>query len=715
MSYLTPHTMIITITEPLLEEGNVKYRVNTAHPAHHGEILSSVFRRFSEFYPVFKRLVSMNPDPPLPPIPEKRVFGANEPSFIERRRREIEFFVQAVCRNRCLCADLEFLTLVGYDEARTALATESRTGAPPAAQSSSSSSPRGAGGGGGMGRGGSPGGGPRSPTSPSGKLNFPSEDVPDASVWLRPPIVLREEANILAAQEFLRSTPFLLDTTTSPPPVPFQISFRSPRKQILQILEAQTGERHLLYVYEPVNHFSVLTDDKKMKAASRWFLQGLSESAAPFVAPALEFRMEMSRVFVIRKISKYGSLRDRLFSAPWGQPSHKKFRQKSEAFPVEKIGLYAKQILVTMRALHEFNISCASLHLGNLLLMSQKTGHLQWSELESALLGTTYAPPALPFDAQLGEPVPRLPLDFLRFVVCLVEMSVGAPLTLEREHFLLASCGDPLGLSPDSEDAGVDYEERTLEKRKQLMTSLPPLPPLVADVVRHILQHPTGQIDYDVLLKMPLFTNKNLSFSTADPAIAALKNPAYVHPALSLKRKEVELFQEAEDRWKEVCTLEEERKRKWLDDKQRVKELRRSSKSKGAGAGVTGSASSPPPSHRPSAVSLDAPPPAPVVAPSPSPSAPPPPPPAPAATGNKVPPPPPPPPPGKGGVPPPPPPPPPGNGAGKAPPPAPPPPPPPAGKSGVPPAPPPPPPPPGAKGGVPPAPPPPPPPPKRPS
>jgi hypothetical protein len=75
-----------------------------------------VIRRFSEFDNVFKNLASIKgTSPPLPPLPEKKLFGSKDPKFVESRRLAIETFARAVLEHRSLFERSEFLNLIGFN------------------------------------------------------------------------------------------------------------------------------------------------------------------------------------------------------------------------------------------------------------------------------------------------------------------------------------------------------------------------------------------------------------------------------------------------------------------------------------------------------------------------------------------------------------------------------------------------------------------------
>ncbi|RNC59539.1 putative p21-activated kinase 3 [Trypanosoma cruzi] len=97
--------MDIVVCGPRWQDGHMEYKICIRSVTDTDKILSITYRRFSEIYLVFKRMLELNPYPPLPPLPPKKLFGATDPVFVERRRMELEafFFVVVVSflNSRC--------------------------------------------------------------------------------------------------------------------------------------------------------------------------------------------------------------------------------------------------------------------------------------------------------------------------------------------------------------------------------------------------------------------------------------------------------------------------------------------------------------------------------------------------------------------------------------------------------------------------------------
>ncbi|CUG62158.1 PX domain-containing protein kinase, putative [Bodo saltans] len=537
------------------------------------------------------------------------MFGANDPAFIERRRRELETFVHAVRSNRFLVADLEFLTLIGFDTAKSALALEAKQQSPARQHS------------------------PRGARVSKQVVEVPHEDLP-TQLWVRPSLQLHDEANLLAAQQFLRSTPYTLDRPL------LQISFRPSRKTFFLLKDTTGSVDYILSVIQPVGELTIEIGDGKRVANIERLLGALSGS---FLTPVAHASIVAGRLFIVRKASKRGSLRDRMYDASWSEDCVKKFSSKGKPFKKDEIAMYGKQILCGLRALHDYNIPYP-VHLGNCILESG--GLVTLVDIEDHLFGLSMYPCVLPFID--GEPAARTHLDILRFGALLIEMSLGTPLTTVREAELVGWHGSPYG--DDEEALSVTALEQSLPKT---------VPKEVVDVLKVIFSNRV--IDCGTLLDLPYFRAAKMKGELKE-----MENPAFQHPAMKLKRKDVDLFAESSSKWQTFVDAAKLLASRGAEERQALRELKKKAKgytyqspSKGEGSpakGVPSTSPSPPPaSALPSIQQAASAPPLPSAPPPPAQGAPPPPPPPPPAKGA---PPPPPPPPAKGAPPPQPPPPP---------------------------------------------------------
>lgn len=512
---------MVSITDPIRDDGAVKYKVCIEHPVHSGQTLSHVYRRYSEFETVFRRLVDLKPDPPLPPVPEKKVFGATDPAFVERRRRELENFMHCVCSNRFLVSDLELLTLIGYDLAKNALALETKQSVSPARHQS-----------------------PRGARVSKQVLEVPHEDQP-TQLWIRPSIVVGDEANLLAAQQFLRSTSYSLERPL------LQISFRPARKTFFLLRDTCGNTNAVLSVVQPVADLSIDIDDGKRVANVERLLGALCGS---FLAPVLQATFVAGRWFVIRSASKHGSLRDKMYNASWSDESIQKFSAKGKPFKKDDIAMYGKQILLAVRTLHDYNIP-TPVHLGNCLLESG--GLVTLSDIEDHLFGVCMYPCALPFVD--GEALPKTHMDILRFGSLLIEMALGSPLTTVREAELVGWLGDPCGVDDDGVLRSVD----------ELCSSLPKsVPTEIIELVRLIFG--PKKVECKTLLEHSFFQRARFKGD-----LKKMEAIAFEHVPLKLKRKDVELFVEANAKWLSAVENARSLAARGAEDRQAVRELKR--------------------------------------------------------------------------------------------------------------------------------------------
>ena len=516
MSYLSPDNMRVAVSDPVVDGGVVKYKVSIATTGQPDKILNSCFRRFNEFDTVFKRLLEMNPDPPLPTLPEKRLFGNNDPAFIEKRRREIEAVVCAVCANRFLVSDIEFLTLIGFSAAKAAFAQES----------SGSPSPR------------------------RSRNEVPMEECPDVP-WLRPALSIRDEANLLAAQGFARSSGYTIEKLLP------QLSFRSPRKTLILIKDSMEGT-FVLSVVQPVAELSIVLDEDKRAGYLARLLQGLN---APCFAPPVDVAVLGSRVFVTRAVCKQGSVRDRLFGASWQDDAIKKYKSKTKPLKMDEVAVIGKQLLLMLKACHDFNVPCPSLHLGNCLVESGN--QILFTDIEDGLLGVSRYPPVLPYKD--GEPTSTTHIDLLLFGSALLEMILGSPITQSKEYQLLSVQGDPSGVSEEV-IAGDPLE------------SLPPIPDELATVLRYVF-HRSNKADVDQLLRHSFFSKGKFK-----GPLKPMESADFSFPPMKLKRKDVELFAEATSKWQQDLEGSYERKRREEEGKSVLRDMKKKRSSRRAAA-----------------------------------------------------------------------------------------------------------------------------------
>ena len=108
----SPETVIITIPEAINEDNITFYEVHVKIE----EIQWTVKRRFREFVELHEKLVENGVDKES--LPHKKLIGNKDPSFIMKRRRDLETYLQSVFSflQHLLPQDLaDFLQLSNYD------------------------------------------------------------------------------------------------------------------------------------------------------------------------------------------------------------------------------------------------------------------------------------------------------------------------------------------------------------------------------------------------------------------------------------------------------------------------------------------------------------------------------------------------------------------------------------------------------------------------
>ena len=617
--YLSPQQLVLTVTDPIDMHGVTHYKISICDPRRPAVALAYVYRRYSAFEAVLKKLAALNPTPPLPPIPEKKWFGAADPTFVEKRRVALEYSLRCVAANRLLVADKDFLELVGYPPPDMTRHADPTT--PTVAKEVTTLSPaRGA--------------------KEIVKMDF--------TAWLRYEMVVPHEGNVQAAQGWIRSTPYRIVRVL---PV---LAYRSQRKTYLLLADGQKAH-YLLAVYELQPELAKAFQDEKTFGYFQKLLVSLDSAV---FAPPVAVMREGGHVFVVRPIYPRGSLRDVLHPTAhktnFLDDQSRKYAAKATPLPVDSVRGVGKQMLYAALQCHEFNIPVPQLHLGNFLVDEAMRVHL--ADVESAVLGTTVSPVVLPFADGPSDEVTHV--DVLRFGICLIEMSLGIAVSPRVEARLLKTCGATWlpsfgasdsdsdgGDSSSDEDASASVAAAKGPRKDDVLCDLPmKLPPAVDEVVRKIFNK-KEKVDFPALLAHPFFATATYAGGKHSPVLA----PAPV----KLKRKSVEMLAAAAGRWTEMLQRWEADLKQVDTDRAAAKELRRNARKGGSAAGAAGGggASPPPPAPAPAPKAPPAAPTAPPAKAVPPPPPPPPgatppakklPPPPPPSTGKKLPPPPPP-------------------------------------------------------------------------
>eukprot|EP00759_Apiculatamorpha_spiralis_P045284 PhF_6_TR42129/c2_g2_i1/m.63631 len=470
----------------------------------------------------------------------------------------------------------------------------------------------------------------------------------------------------LAARRWLRGTAYSMVRPLQ------KVSYNQGRKSYFVVNDEAKVEYLLTVCTRGVNGFD-LTDDKKVAH----FVRLMQSISGPFFATPLTVEAEPSsgKVFIVRNISKHGSLMDVLHDkANPLDDAAKKYSARPKPMKSDDIAIYGKQILLAVKCLKDHGIPYPQLHLGNVLVGAKQA--IQLTDFEDTLLGIN----RFPVLKQHIEDTDFTAIEVLMFGKLVFELALGCPQTINNEFALLNAQYNPFVEEPD--DGGRTHPLQSFTGN---------LPEALKNIIFFVF-HPSNKAEIEVLLKTSYF----LSAQMKGP-LQPFGDPSFEHPPMKIKVKDVALFDEICSNWATYIEAQADERAKLEEERMMTKEQKREAKKKKKGdespkqsprqpaspatpsAPTSTKAPPPPPPGGPSPPAAKAPPPPPPGGPPPPPAGgPPPPPPAKGA---------PPPPPAKGAPPPPPggPPPPPGGA----------PPPPPGPKSG-------PPPPPGGKGGPPP-------------
>eukprot|EP00758_Cryptobia_borreli_P016296 Tbor_TRINITY_DN6098_c1_g2::TRINITY_DN6098_c1_g2_i2::g.10399::m.10399/K17543/PXK; PX domain-containing protein kinase-like protein len=571
-TFLTPETMMITVTDPTTIDGVIMYKVCIANPVRPAVSLTQIFRRFSEFETIFQRLIDMKPEPKLPPMPRKKLFGSTEPAFVESRRAELETFLRRVIQNRFIVHDERFLYFVGFQEAVEVYSREGRSEKTVGIRC----------------------------VAGVEVVRDDEEEIPDVP-WISRALGFSHDADFQEAQGYCRSTPYTLDKMLP------QLGFREPRKSYFFV--ENKGTKYILSVINFGENCITLNDEKKVAKFAKLIMKSLD---APFFAVPFDVSSDSSRVYVVRPIYKNGSLRDRMFKVdkPITSSLRKFSKQtKPKPFSSQEIATFGKQMLLTVKSLHTFNLCCPNAHLGNWFLAEDN--RIELSDMESVLLGINRLPTILPYTED-GEVQDRTSLDILLIGVNIVEMMFGAPLSQMREACLLSAQGDPTGVQDrnDNDEEDNDEQEETPNKRKIIKkkpitstssqklqsarSALPEVIPELEAVIKMIF-HPTERADIDSILALPFWRSGKYKGSVAQYGATDYRD----HPYLKIKNKDIEMYAESAAKWRKVLEAAEEKRKRTDEGKAMLRELKRNRKSKGQTSQ---------PSVSPSALAIEAPP-----------------------------------------------------------------------------------------------------------
>ncbi|EKF32376.1 p21-activated kinase 3, putative [Trypanosoma cruzi marinkellei] len=471
--------MDIVVCDPRWQHGHVEYKICIRSVTDNDKYLSITYRRFSEIYLVFKRMLELNPYPPLPPLPPKKLFGATDPVFVERRRRELEAFFKAICENKSLVSDIAFLSIVGFSGAKAALDQKYEK-----------------------------------------DHSTTTENIGCLFAWILSDLpTLDREKYLLATRHFLRSTSYILIRVLP------SISFGTPRR-FYALIKKGDNEYILSVVAAHPERGLNMKENKNFVS----FCGLLLHSPLPFVFRPVEVHTDGVCAYVIRKVVKGGSLRDRAYNANWSTDSEKKFRGKGKAFSNNYIARVVEIALLMVKSFHSSQLSCPFLHFGNCFDVS---GKILFSGLEDIFLGITRYPAVLPTTEHTH-------IDVLLVGVLTLEMALGSPLAHMKEIGFTTAYKDP------TEVLEMDIDSR-LKLIKGLLEALPSSVPRNLVSFLKATFDPTCKVEIDSLLHHPFITKRHskkhwMLFGITEEATLPIQ----------LKQKEVLLFCDIANNWRKA-------------------------------------------------------------------------------------------------------------------------------------------------------------------
>ncbi|RNF23151.1 putative p21-activated kinase 3 [Trypanosoma conorhini] len=475
-TFLSPESLDILVSDPKWQNGHIEYKICIRKVTDTDGFISATYRRFSEIYLVFKRLLQLDPDAHLPNLPQKKMIGATDPVFVERRRRELETFFKAVCKNKLLVGDIALLSLVGFSDAKAALAQRSEK-----------------------------------------ETVVTSDSVGCILTWILGDLpTLDTENSILATRQFLRSTKYTLSCILPP------LSFGPPRRFYALVKDGK--DPYLLSVIPLHPERGLHLNNNKLAARLCGFLL---RPLLPSVFTPVEAHADGIRAYLIRKVVKGGSIRDRAYNADWSTESGQKFRGKGKAFSVGYIARVVEAALLMVKAFHSSQMSCPFLSLGKCF---DDSNQILFSGVEDIFLGITRYPAVLP-------PTEHTHVDVLLVGALALEMALGSPLAKQKELGLITAYNDP------TEALETDRKSR-LKLVNELLETLPSSVPQELVSFLKATFDPTCRVETDVLLQHPFITQRR-----ARTLWMRLGKTKGTPSSVQLKRKEVDMFCEVAGKW----------------------------------------------------------------------------------------------------------------------------------------------------------------------
>eukprot|EP00758_Cryptobia_borreli_P001012 Tbor_TRINITY_DN1864_c0_g1::TRINITY_DN1864_c0_g1_i1::g.23093::m.23093 len=556
---IEPHSLIISVSDPIMYEGEVHYKISIMDPLRPRVAIHTVSRTYLDLKPILKKLSDIDKSVNLPPVKKVKIklFGSLKEPF-EESRASIEQNLNAICKNRLLNYDVDFLNFVGYQEAanermaRCALLTE-LAGTP----------------------------------TLHGFFSILKN-----SETVKPEV----EAHLIAARCWLRSKDnfiFIraLDCLTHPNWYTCKVNILvEDARRKPYILTVQT-------IKESVSYFgsSMQTDSVSLPERVKRVKELLCDNVRinGVLAPLTVLEVCEGRMYAIRELYSMGSLYDYIYnvSDPLSSGSVK-YKDDTKRLPFPLLQKLCQSVFHIVKSCHAFDIPTTNLTMGNLLVVVDPvTGNPRCllGGLEDVLAGNGWLPFKPPssyegsmvhssttdeiqfnqvVDSPDGPVVRRTNIDILLFGTIMFQCTYECALAAEGLESLLQVQGDPF-ISKATElpdNIVIAQTSHVLSNIQELKGNTPSLidngvsptglksvnylreaPSEVFNLLHYIF-HPIIPVDERVLA--------HHSFLWVD-APAPTDNTNYRSPsmeiALQLKKRELNIFFEMTRLWEKEC------------------------------------------------------------------------------------------------------------------------------------------------------------------
>ena len=542
-----PHTLLIAVNDPRIHGSDVLYKVAIMDPARPRTAIHTVDRSFSQLKPIIAKMRLIAPDAGLPEVTKSKMFGTQQPQYMEDRRASMEMFLNAVTDNRLLCYDSEFLEFVGFSEAAKERMARSA-------------------------------------------LLLQLTATPTLSVFVQ---LLQQRGSMIDGEELIQSTAAaarswlrgrqdfnfirVLGNITHP---------RWVNKKINVLVEDGSRRQHVLTIQTVVSERGFLRPLAFNGAAGDYspvdrlkrvkhMISHLSKHGSIFALPTVIEVME-DWVVSVRPFYPAGSLYDLLHDVrdPLSKGSLK-YAQPGGGLPADTLQQVAQGVLQIIRACHEYNIPLPTLTMGNVMVevdRSTRRVSVLLAGIEDLVSGNSWLPCVPPLDgidsikalleADQATPTesdvpPKTNLDLLLFGAILYQCATGTVLDPEMLTDLLSVQGDPYVPPVALPSTAVSNVKHLFGGSQNSRLPVPKsILPEVLNLL-HYLFHPTIPADIRILvhhsfLRMP---------STDDGAPSG-------DGALPLRAKDVEIMEAIAEQW--VGLWEKHRAKKEKLEQQKV-------------------------------------------------------------------------------------------------------------------------------------------------